>query len=58
MFEFFCNYLIPETINTQIYPAFENSVDPDQLASKKPTDLELHCLQFSTFMWIYINNQD
>ena len=22
-----------------------NSVDPDQLASKKPTDLELHCLQ-------------
>ena len=23
------------------------SVDPDQLASKKPTDLDLHCLQFS-----------
>ena len=22
-----------------------NSVDPDQLASKKPTDLDLHCLQ-------------
>ena len=23
----------------------ENSVDPDQLASWKPTDLDLHCLQ-------------
>ena len=23
------------------------TVDPDQLASKKPTDLDLHCLQFS-----------
>ena len=22
-----------------------NSVHPDQLASKKPTDLDLHCLQ-------------
>ena len=22
-----------------------NSVDPDQLASSKPTDLDLHCLQ-------------
>ena len=22
-----------------------NSVDPDQLASQKPTDLDLHCLQ-------------
>ena len=25
----------------------QNSVDPDQLASKKPTDLDLHCLSFS-----------
>ena len=39
-----------------IYPAFANSVDPDQLASKKPTDLDLHCLPFS--MQIYINNLD
>ena len=22
-----------------------NSVDPDQLASEKPTDLDIHCLQ-------------
>ena len=22
-----------------------NSVDPDQLASEKPTDLDLHCVQ-------------
>ena len=22
-----------------------NSADPDQLASKKPTDLDIHCLQ-------------
>ena len=27
--------------------AFANSVDPDQLASKKPTDLYLLCLPFS-----------
>ena len=39
-----------------IYPAFANSVDPDQLASKKPTDLDLHCGQVS--MRIYINNLD
>ena len=23
----------------------ENSVDPDQLASEKPADLDLHCIQ-------------
>ena len=41
----------------QIYPAFANSVDPDQLASlKKPTDLDLHCLPLS--MRIYSNNPD
>ena len=27
---------------TLIYPGLANSVDPDQLASKKPTDLDLH----------------
>ena len=37
----------------RIYPAFANSVDPDQW---KPTDLDLHCLSFS--MWIYINILD
>ena len=36
--------------------AFANSVDPDQLASKKPTDLYLLCLPFS--MWIYIHNME
>ena len=41
---------------TLIYPAFANSVDPDQLASKKPTDLDLHCLPLS--MWLYSNNLD
>ena len=29
------------------YPAFANSVGPDQLASEKPADLGLHCLPFS-----------
>ena len=28
-------------------PTFANSVDPDQMALKKPSDLELHCLSFS-----------
>ena len=43
---------------TRICTAFANSVDPDpdQLASQKPTDLDLHCLPLS--MWIYINNLD
>ena len=27
-----------------ICPTFANMVDPDQLASKNPTDLDLHCL--------------
>ena len=30
-----------------IMPAFANSVDPDKLASKKPTDLDLYCLSFN-----------
>ena len=37
-------------------PFFANSVDPDQLASEEATDLNLHCLPLS--MWIYSNNPD
>ena len=34
----------------QIYPAFANSVDPDQLASKKPADLDLQfAIQYVNF---------
>ena len=34
------------------YPAvhhnpYENTVDPDQMASEKPSDQDLHCLSFS-----------
>ena len=39
-----------------MYPVFANSIDPDQLASKKPTDLDLHCLPLR--IWIYSNNSD
>ena len=42
---YFKNFIL--TFVLLIYPAFANSVDPDQLASKKPTDLDLHCLPFS-----------
>ena len=28
-------------------PVLVNNVDPDQLALKKPTDLDLHCLSLS-----------
>ena len=28
-------------------PVLTNSVDPDQLASEKPTDLDLHCLSLN-----------
>ena len=42
--------------NEYMPPPFANSVDPDQLASKKPTDLDLHCLSWS--MCICINTLD
>ena len=29
---------------------FENSVDPNQLASKKPADLDLHCFQNMVYL--------
>ena len=32
---------------TRICPAFANSADPDHWPLKKPTDLDLHCLQLS-----------
>ena len=35
----------------------QNSVEPDQLASKKPTDLDLHCLPLSLWICIKIQNQ-
>ena len=38
-----------------MYPVFPNSVDPDQLVSEA-SDLDLHCLSLS--MWIWINNLD
>ena len=28
-----------------LYFTVENNVDPDQLASEKPADLDLHCFQ-------------
>ena len=39
-----------------LYPAFANSVDPDQLASEEATDLDLHCLPLR--IWIYSKNSD
>ena len=51
----FFSHLTLVLLNLDI-PCLRNSVDPDQLASKKPTDLDLHCLQLS--MWSYINNLD
>ena len=29
-----------------------NSVDPDQLASQKPADLDLHCFQKQDISWL------
>ena len=42
----FVSHLTLVLLNLDI-PCLGNSVDPDQLASKKPTDLDLHCLQLS-----------
>ena len=41
-----CSVLTLLLLNTTC-PVLANSVDPDQLALKKPTDLDLHCLPFS-----------
>ena len=51
-----CNHFNPGP--ARIFPAFANSVDPDQKLTdmKKSTDLDLHCLSFS--LWIFINNLD
>ena len=45
------SYFVSWSCWSRTYPAFANSVDPDQLASlEKPTNLDLHCLPFR--MWI------
>ena len=41
---------------------FANSVDPDEMASNKPSHLDLHCLPFCFGFWIfwwrpYFNNE-
>ena len=51
----FCILLTLVLLNPDI-PSLCNNVDPDQLASEKPTDLDLHCLPIS--IRIYINNLD
>ena len=35
---------------------FENSVDPNQLASQKPADLDLHCFQNRVYMMMEGSN--
>ena len=35
---------------TWTHPACANSVDSNQLASKKPTDLDLHCMTLSVLI--------
>ena len=35
----------------------ENSVDPDQLASKKPADLDLHCFLLYLLNKICLNKE-
>ena len=40
--QFLFNYLVRFQLFTS---RAENSVDPDQLASEKPTDLDLHCFK-------------
>ena len=37
----------PSLAEHDICPVFASSVDPDQLASEKPTDLDLHCLSLN-----------
>ena len=42
---FFVIYLILNMLILDV-SCYENNVDPDQLASQKPADLDLHCLSF------------
>ena len=37
---------------------FENNVDPDQLASRKPADQDPHCFQHCLYMHTYNWNQE
>ena len=34
----------------------ENSVDPDQLASEKSADLDLHCFQNKIYIDVYVKD--
>ena len=38
------------TMGIQDKSDFENSVDPDQLASKKPADQDQHCFQLCLYI--------
>ena len=51
-----CIILLTLVLLDWICPVFANSVDADKSASKKLTDLNLHCLSFS--MWICSYNLD
>ena len=48
-----CSYITLSMLNTDI-SHFENSVDPDQLASQKPADLEPHCFSLYTYKYIHV----
>ena len=43
--------IILTTLNPEI-SCFENSIDPDQLAPKRPADLDQHC--FLLFLYIML----
>ena len=47
VFPFHCyhNFINP-------YPIFANNVDPDQMASEEASDQDLHCLSFSSWIWM------
>ena len=49
---FFLSYELAGVSYISIFIKSQNSVDPDQLASQKPADLDLHCFQ-NRIIWVY-----
>ena len=68
MLDILCTTLLPNVsfnsfVEFQLlacYYRVEDSVDPDQLASQKPADLDLHCFQkqdISGLSWTRVKNK-
>ena len=49
-----CVCILTFTMLNRYLSCFKNSVDPDQLASEKPADQDLHCFFHSAYKYLLI----